>query len=180
MATCCAPCLQVLERPNLNLLPGVMMRVCATWNMMRRGRLFWLHRLDPAVLQGEFANELGQAHIVQRRKGTFASALQTALHGPIVPGRQKALEIIKEYLQIFPSVHTQYLYVDMAICQHDLPTPRASIHEVRVQEKIGFGAAGIPPHQVQRPILRVQKGCRRDPLYVCFLWGPGSARGTPC
>lgn len=156
------------------------MRVCATWNMMRRGRLFWLHRLDPAVLQGEFANELGEAHIVQRRKGTFASALQTALHGPIVPGRQKALEIIKEYLQIFPSVHTQYLYVDMAICQHDLPTPRASIHEVRVQEKIGFGAAGIPPHQVQRPILRVQTGCRRDPLYVCFLWGPGSARGTPC
>ena len=67
------------------------------------------------------------------------------------------------------------MYVYMSISQRDMLTLRASVQEVRVHEKAGGGAAGVPPAQMAAPIPRVQKGCPRDSLYVLPLWRP-----TPC
>ena len=146
-----------------NLLPGVMRCVFAQHGA--RGR-----PLDLFLSTQRSSKENLPMYLAKRTPSDVAKAPSPQPHKLYVYvlsvfGRQKKSIYI-------------YMYLYVYLCQYDLPTPRASIREVRVQEERPCGATGIPPLQMQ--------GSKKLPnkLLICltpvFLWQPGSARGKPC
>lgn len=82
------------------------------------------------------------------------------------------------YIYIYFSL---YIYLYAYLCQYDLPTPRASIREVRVQEERRCGATGIPPLQMQGSKVAEQAPYMSDPcLFVAAWLCQGEALLTSC
>ena len=131
-----------------NLLPGVMVRVCAT-RSMRRGRPLYL-----LFSTQQSSKENLPMYLAKRTPPDVAKAPSPERHklyvyGLSVFGKQKALDIYIyiKYIYIYFSL---YIILPVYLSQYDLPTPRASIREVRVQEE-------------RRHLFkcRLRKNCRR-------------------